>query len=275
MKLDWITDPHLDHLEGSDELIKFVDRLHNRDSDGLMITGDIAESPTLYEFLGILSGAYQRPIYFVLGNHDYYKAWMAETHVRARAVCEACPPGILNWLSDLGPLHLEDDTWICGHDGWYDGQEGLGPQSNLALTDFMYQWGVFDLADARSLGKLNLFLRIKQLAKMSAQSVKLKLEEVLHQGGRRVIVVTHVPPFIEASLFRGRPSSPASAPFYVNKTMGDMLYEFASRHPNLEIEVFAGHTHGKCRVEVLHNLVVRVGSARYGQQPQFQVPIEV
>ena len=275
MKLDWITDPHLDHLKSEKELIAFVNLLHKRDSDGLMVTGDIAESPTIYEYLGIMSGAYQRPIYFVLGNHDHYKGWIADTHAKVQAVCKAVPRGILNWLTKSQPLHLRDKTWIVGHDGWYDGREGKGMATSTSLTDFLYQHGVFDLADARGLGKLNLFNKLRQLGDLSAQVLKMKLEEVLHQGAARVLVLTHVPPFLEASYFRGQPSKPDFAPFYVNKAMGDMLLQIASSHPDTIIEVFCGHTHGKREVDVLHNLKIRSGSARYGFLPQFQTSLEV
>ena len=57
MKVDWITDPHLDHLRGQEMLLDFVKKLHARDSDVLLITGDIAESGTIYDFMGIVSGA--------------------------------------------------------------------------------------------------------------------------------------------------------------------------------------------------------------------------
>ena len=269
MKLDWVTDPHLDHLPTERELIEFVKLLHNRDSDGLLITGDIAESPTIYEFLGIISGAYQRPVFFVLGNHDYYRAWMAETRERVRAVCEACPPGILNWLTESEPLHLKDDVWIAGHDGWYDGLCGLGMQSQAALTDFV-QAGVFDLADAARRGKLNLFLALKKLGSQAARAVEEQLHSAVEQGGRRILVLTHFPPFWETSFFRGRRTSANYAPFYVNKSMGDVLEAFAEEHPNVKLEVFAGHTHGKCEVPIRDNLIVRVGSARYSHLPQFQ-----
>lgn len=275
MKLDWITDPHLDHLKSSNELITFVNLLHGRTSDGLLITGDIAESPTIYEFLGLLSGAYQRPIYFVLGNHDYYKAWMDETRTRVRAVCKACPTGILNWLTESKPLHLCAGTWLVGHDGWYDGQAGIGSKSPISMTDFMYQHGIFDLADARGLGINPLFQELWELGMESALQLETKIKKVLHKGATRVLVLTHVPPFHEASYFRGKPSSPETAPFYVNKSLGDRLKEIASSHAEVKFEVFCGHTHGKHEVQILHNLRVRSGSARYGSLPQFQEPILV
>jgi len=275
MKLDWITDPHLDHLPDEKDLIKFVQRLHDRDSDGLMITGDIAESPTIYEFLGLLSGSYQRPIYFVLGNHDYYKGWMGETKQKVREVCKAVPDGILNWMTEAGPLHLEGDTWIVGHDGWYDGQAGHGVQSKLGMTDALPTHGVFDLCEAAQLGKLNLFLLIKKLGMLGAAIVDQQLHFAIDKGAKRIFILTHVPPFWEASQFRGKPTSAAFAPFYINKSMGDMLEVFSEQHPEVQLEVFAGHTHGGVEVEVLHNVLVRVGSARYGSLPIFQAQVEV
>jgi len=275
MVLDWITDPHLDHLRGENELIAFINLLHERKSDGLMITGDIAESSTIYEFLGLLSGAYQRPIYFVLGNHDHYNAYMGETHARVREVCQQVPNGILNWMTDLEPLHLHDGTWILGHDGWYDGQEGLGIQSRCSLTDFMEGWGVQDLVDAAKMGKETLFKRIRQLGELSAEMIKDKLQLAIEQGAKRILIITHVPPFREASFFRGRPSNEGTLPFYVNKALGDALLHFAISNSGVQVEVFCGHTHGGVEVELLHNLVVRTRSARYGMLPQFQEPLHV
>lgn len=275
MILDWITDPHLDHLRSENELTAFVNLLNERESDGLMITGDIAESSMIYEFLGILSGAYQRPIYFVLGNHDYYNAYMGETHVRVRAVCQQVPAGILNWMTDIEPLHLRNRTWIVGHDGWYDGQEGTGLHTTAALTDFRESVGVKDLVESLRGGREPLFRKLRELGELSAEMIKEKLAVAVAKGAERILVLTHVPPFAEASWFRGQPSSRNTLPFYVNKAMGDALLHFAASNSGVRVEVFCGHTHGRHEVEVLHNLVVKTGSARYGMLPQFQEPLHV
>jgi predicted phosphohydrolase len=276
MKLDWITDPHLDHMKGAPALIKFVDKLHHRDSDGLIITGDIGESRTIYEFMGILSGAYQRPIYFVLGNHDYYGNWMKQTRDRVRAVCKSCPPGILNWMSDLTePLMVSQDTAIIGHDGFYDGQCGLGAGSDLGMSDFRMGNGIFDLAEALAFGSSHLFDRLLSLAQTSADHLEKTIRKHVRQPIKRVLIITHVPPFHEASYFRGRPSNARSAPYYVNKTMGDMLRRVTAEYPDIAFDVYAGHTHGKKHYQAEDNLNVYVGSARYEQQPQFQTPIEI
>jgi predicted phosphodiesterase len=272
-QLDWITDPHLDHLKGEKMLLSFVKKLAARESDGLLITGDIAESKTIYDFLGILSGCYRRPIYFVLGNHDHYGAWMKDTHDRVRAVCEAVPPGILNWMTETGVVMLNDRTAVVGHEGWYDGQAGEAGLT-FSLSDFYMPNGVLDLIQAFGLGSHQLFDKLRQLGIESADHIRSSIIKARNMGAKRILIITHVPPFLEASYFRGRPSEANSAPFYVNRVLGETLMEVAQELPKVKLEVYAGHTHGKRVYEAARNLTVRVGAARYGRLPTFQTPIK-
>jgi len=274
VRLDWITDPHLDHLPGSEELVRFVQQLHSRDSDALLITGDIAEGPTVHDYLGIISGAYQRPVFFVLGNHDYYGDWMSSTHGRVRQVCAAVPPGILNWMPDAGVVMLSDGVALVGHGGMYDGQEGQ-PGLQMSMSDFFLPHGIMDMAQALSMGSRHLFDLLLKLGQTCAAHVRENVRQAARLGARRVIVLTHVPPFLEASHFRGRPSEPSHAPFYVNRSLGDTLLELSSELRDVRLEVLAGHTHGPRVYQAAENLVVRVGRARYRRQPTWQEPVLV
>lgn len=271
--LDWITDPHLNHLRDGKMLLDFVKRLDARKSDGLLITGDIAESQSLFEFLGLLSGAYRRPIYFVLGNHDYYGAWMKDTKALVKDVCQAVPAGILNWMPDTDVLMINRRTAIVGHDGWYDGQEGK-PGLRFSLEDFYAPRGVTDLIRALSFGSHYLFDKLWELGSAAAKHIRSAVTKAHNRGAHRVLILTHVPPFLEASYFRGKPSEARAAPFFVNKVLGDTLLDLAKEFPELKLEVYAGHTHSKREYQVQPNLVVHVGSARYGKLPTFQKPIE-
>lgn len=274
MQLDWITDPHLDHLKNPRDLIKFMDLLHNRSSEALLITGDLAESDSIYDFLGLLIGAYQRPIYFVLGNHDYYGNEIAETKQAVRGVCRDVPEGLLNWLTEAEPIWLNETTVLIGHDGFYDGQCGLGSQTDLGMRDFTAH-GIPDLARALALGTPSLFKAILSLAVEATAWLEAQLVRVLQSNPQRVLLATHVPPFHEASYFRGKPSDARSAPYYVNKILGDMLRIFTANHPQVTFEVYAGHTHSKRCVPITSNLNVYVGTARYTTLPQFQLPIQL
>jgi hypothetical protein len=101
------------------------------------------------------------------------------------------------------------------------------------------------------------------------------VREARDQGARRILIITHVPPFLEASYFRGRPSEAKAAPFYVNQVLGETLLELADANPRLKLEVYAGHTHGRRTYQPRKNLTVRVGNARYGRPPTFQEQITV
>ncbi len=72
-RLTWATDIHLNFLShvGMDA---FCDGLRREEPDAVLVTGDIAEAPTLEPLLSLVAAEMKVPIYFVLGNHDYYRA---------------------------------------------------------------------------------------------------------------------------------------------------------------------------------------------------------
>jgi predicted MPP superfamily phosphohydrolase len=72
MRLTWLTDIHLSFLEDQ-QLDRLLKRLSAKNSDAVIISGDIGEADNLHHYLGALSAALKPPIYFVLGNHDYYR----------------------------------------------------------------------------------------------------------------------------------------------------------------------------------------------------------
>lgn len=77
MKLTWITDVHLNFLK-KDERIDFYHTLIVTDSNGVVISGDIAEAISIELILKEMASTIQKPIYFFLGNHDYYRGGLVE-----------------------------------------------------------------------------------------------------------------------------------------------------------------------------------------------------
>ena len=71
MRLGWMSDIHLNFLEKND-LRSFLLNLASQDVDGWLISGDIGEASSVVRFLDLLASASDSPIYFVLGNHDFY-----------------------------------------------------------------------------------------------------------------------------------------------------------------------------------------------------------
>jgi hypothetical protein len=90
---------------------------------------------------------------------------------------------------------------------------------------------------------------------------------------RRVIALTHVPPFPEATWYRGRIADPEWLPHFCAGALGDAFLEIMEDHPDHELLVLCGHTHTGGAVEIRENLTVMVGSADYGH-PRIQEILE-
>ncbi len=72
MKLAWITDIHLNFINLTARQ-KFYQEIIGSECDGVLLSGDIAEAPSIKDILQELSDFIEKPVYFVLGNHDYYR----------------------------------------------------------------------------------------------------------------------------------------------------------------------------------------------------------
>jgi len=73
MKLAWVTDIHLNFLEFADRKRFYKDIVATK-SNAVLVSGDIAEAPTVSDILEEMAQHIAKPIYFVLGNHDYYQS---------------------------------------------------------------------------------------------------------------------------------------------------------------------------------------------------------
>jgi len=71
MQHAWLTDIHLEFLPDK-KAVTFVKDLANQGFGGIFLTGDITTAKRLECHLQLFEDIYQAPVYFVLGNHDYY-----------------------------------------------------------------------------------------------------------------------------------------------------------------------------------------------------------
>lgn len=255
MKIAWATDIHFNFIDAA-KRAAFAAEARHTGADALLITGDIAEAHDVCHLLAELDRALGLPIYFVLGNHDCYGSYVAAVHARVRAMCAASER--LRWLSDMPAVRLGDAVALVGCDGWADGRYGNYDRSPVKLNDSVC---IKDLAE---LTKGPRLAAMQRLADASAALLRERLSEALcdHQ---RVLVATHVPPFVEACWHEGRISGPDWLPFFASKATGDVLLEAADAWPAREIEVYCGHTHSGGLARVRPNLVVTTGAAAYGQ----------
>ena len=78
-------------------------------------------------------------------------------------------------------------------------------------------------------------------------------------------MVTHVPPFREAAWYQGKTSGEEWLPYFACKVVGDVLVRTMQAYPQSKLLVLCGHTHGGGELQVLDNLKVLTGEARYGK----------
>lgn len=267
-KIVWVTDPHFDklgtaipprhrqaYLEVYGSPREFGSTLARRypDADGMLITGDIAEAPCVRRHLQRLSAGWGKRIFFVFGNHDYYKGSFASVHKDAAKFAE----GPLVWLRQSGVIELGPNLALCGHEGWYDGRaaDPMGPRA-VEISDFE------QIQDFRGKHRLVIHQKMLELARTGAQEAMGPLREACAKY-KKVLFATHVPPFPGATWHEGKPSEEDWLPWMCNVTLGEHLVEVAYDFPDTEILVLCGHTHSPGKVEVAPNLQVVTGKAAY------------
>jgi 3',5'-cyclic-AMP phosphodiesterase len=261
-RLAWLTDIHLNFLR-QDGLKAFFASLP--EADAFAITGDIGEAHDVVAHLRAFAGPV--PVYFVLGNHDFYRGSITGVRLDVRELCREVPG--LHWMPDSGVVQLTDATCLVGHDGWGDGRLGDYHGSDVLLNDFglIEDFGGFYEDPAERLAKLHA------LGDEAADHFRAVLPEALSTF-QHAVVLTHVPPFREACWHEGRISDDNWLPFFACKAVGDVLQEVMASAPGQRMTVLCGHTHGSGEAQILPNLRVLTGGAVYGK-PCVQRMLEI
>lgn len=251
----WLTDIHLSELLYR-QMELFLDQLADCPADAFLISGDISEAPRLAEHLKRLMLAVKRPVYFVLGNHDYYFGSLASTRRSAIMLCEEDPR--LVWLSDSDPIELTPTVGLVGHDGWADARLGDYERSLVRMHDHTL------IEDFRHLNKRQRLGLLRELGDEAAAHFRRVLPAAL-QRYEEVLVLTHVPPFKEACWYQGNISDDQWLPHFTCQAVGEVLLEMMSEFPRRKMTVLCGHTHSPGETEPLPNLRVITAGAEYGK----------
>lgn len=266
-KYAWCTDIHLDHVS-EESVISFAKYVASCDCDGLFVTGDISTSHNIIYELRLLEREFQRPIYYVLGNHDYWGS--SVTHVRT-SLDEAFKSSLyLKYLTSLKYLSLSTKTAVVGHDGWYDAVNGNWKASRFEMLDWSY---ISDFTQIRG-NKAKIVERCQKLASESVSHIRLGIEAAIQDGYKNIVVLTHVPPWAQSHIHEGKIGSDSAQPWFTSWVLGDFLENIAIAHNDCTFTVFAGHTHGKFKGKIRDNLMCYVGYSRYGS-PELQDIIEL
>lgn len=281
----WGTDIHLDAVRKDKVYRRLFDSILFADEKIVFLTGDLSSCephskkkiPKLVHHLEMISGACAgKEVYFVLGNHDY---WYSGTE----SVREALPSIVKNfpnltWLGNQEPIQLDDETFLVGHDGWYDLRNAPAP-SRGGMNDWNYMIDFREaLAKTFDLGKKStkdgeeaITKTCQALADEGTAYVKKGIFESIEAGAKKVVIITHFPPFIENALHQGRVDE-AWIGCYTNQGMGSMLMEMAQENSGVEFLVLCGHSHSELANRPAPNLVCLTGGSEYSA-PQLQPPL--
>ena len=90
MRLAWLTDLHLNFVARR-TLKRFIEEVAALKPDAVLLGGDVGEAGTVAGFLETLARAWQVPIYFVLGNHDFYHGSIRQVHADIAALTRRVP----------------------------------------------------------------------------------------------------------------------------------------------------------------------------------------
>ena len=268
-RIAWATDIHLDFLN-EESVIKFAEGVRKQNVNGLILTGDISVTQGLVLHLSMLERVLQVPIWFVLGNHDYYGGYTEG--VRQQMTELTNMSGFLKYLPTTPYVNLTRDTVLVGHDGWYDALYGDAANSRFIMADWKK---IGDFVDAGALQEggwssgmpviSNIIPKARELAHEGVQHVHDGIKAAMRYKPKNVIVATHFPPFKEAHLHEGKLGDDHAQPWYTSKMMGDMLLSASRTFPDVQFMVLAGHTHGKFSGNITENLICHVGHSDYGR----------
>jgi predicted MPP superfamily phosphohydrolase len=250
-KYIWLTDTHLNKVNPITKT-SFIYRLRQEKPKGIFLTGDISNGLLTGFDLKIMAKFLGCPIYFVLGNHDYhFSSSFEDTHVKIRELCKENPN--LIWMTESDPIPLTEEIAVIGTEGWYDA--GAGNAKYLKVTpDWLMIKELRDLSTME-----DRVLAFQKLADESCIKITKKLEQALSQGYKTIYLLTHIPPWREATRNVGTIFENFWLPYNANLRLGDTIEKIMKNHPDRHVICLAGHTHDPKTVRICSNIECHVG----------------
>jgi predicted MPP superfamily phosphohydrolase len=253
-RIAWVSDIHLNFADDP-AFRKFCKTVTAKRPDLILIGGDIGEAPDVVKYLKRLEGDLQMPVYFVLGNHDYYQGSIDAVREGVRLFEKASET--VHWLPSAGTVKLTEKTCLIGHGAWADGRLGNYSESTVMINDY------FLIDEFSGLDKVARYKKLNQLGDEAASFFEAKLPLALAHS-QHVLILTHVPPFKECCWHDGRPCDDNYLPHFGCKAVGMVLKSTMERHPGCRMTVLCGHTHSAGETKILPNLKVKAASSEYG-----------
>ncbi len=153
-RIAWVTDIHLNFVK-PEMMAEFFHHLRESAPDVVLISGDIAEATDVAYYLAMIDDELQRPVYFVLGNHDFYFGSILEVRNEVEILCSG--RSNLIYLTTSGVHGLTDKVGLVGHDSWADARIGDYERSMIMMNDYKL---IRELAGVNKEDRWPLFVRI-------------------------------------------------------------------------------------------------------------------
>ncbi|HUY89858.1 MAG TPA: metallophosphoesterase [Pirellulales bacterium] len=262
-RVAWLTDIHLNFLSPEESRV-FLDNVAAAEPDAVLIGGDIAEAPDVSQKLETIARSLTCPVYFVLGNHDFYFGSIRQVREDVVQVCRQAPH--LVWLTAAEAIELTPTVGLCGHDGWADARLGDYERSLVMMNDYRL------IEELAGVGKAARWPLLRALGDAAAEHVRRVLPKALDRYPH-VVFLTHVPPLREACWYQGQISSDEWLPHFTCLAVGQALVEIMRQRPERKLTVLCGHTHSSGETWPLPNVRILTGSAEYGR-PEIQQMFE-
>ena len=261
-ELLWLSDIHLDRVD-AEKKDQFLEQLRGVRYDAALITGDISNAKQLIGHLKEISSACcERPVFFILGNHDYFFGSMTEVDKSVADLCHRT-----HNLIPLGHgevIQLSPNTALVGHRGWCDGRAGYGVQTHVKSPD--HKW----IHDFQHLSKVRFFDRLRVLGEDSADYFRQVLPEALERN-QNVLLGTHFPPCYQSLKFSGGHCRWERQPYFANCAAGEAIIGIARDYPKCRITVHAGHCHSETQARISPNLKIQVAGAETGMPTLYEI----
>lgn len=250
LKYLWLTDCHT----------KIVDRfrllnavLQSRPY-GVFLTGDMSEGFAFLSDLEFLGKKIGRPLYFVLGNHEFWGSSFEKTYNGVRALCQQYKN--LIWLDEAGIVPLNEQTACIGIGGWYDARTG-----NPDYLKYTFDW--WAIKDFRQLPNMKARIeKFRAIADESAKIITARLEEAI-ETYKVVYLLTHYPPYVEADRANNWISEKFYEPYNTNVVLGQAIDKVMEKHKKRYLHILCGHTHSPVQIVRSRNVECRVGRGSY------------
>lgn len=247
----WFTDTHFNRVYFWN-LIKFFLKIRKENPVGIFLTGDISDGKTTIFYLKLLASLIKIPIYFILGNHDLYFSSFDKTFRKIRKTCGKYSN--LIWMTESELIFLNQEVGLIGVDGWYDAR--LGNPSYLAIT---IDWVM--IKDFRELSNMDERIEaFRNKAKKSVELLEKKLIQALDKF-KTVYILTHMPPWKQATRDEGTLLESFYLPYNVNLGMGEMIEKIMKNNSTKNVVILTGHTHHPEFIRVSKNIFCQVGEA--------------